>query len=110
MSNILLTTTDILQNKEVEYIGLVSSEIITGLNVFKDFEAGVKNFFGGRINSYESSLIEMKKAANQELIERALQLNSRVNAVIGIDYDFVDIGKGNSSFALVATGTAVIYR
>lgn len=110
MNNVLLTTTDILQNKDVEYVGLVSAEMMSGANAFKDFEASVKNFFGGRIYSYEEGLIKLKKEVNQELILRAKTMDSRINAIIGIKYEFLVFGQSGSAFAILASGTAVIYK
>lgn len=50
----LLTTTSVIEGQPVrEYLGVVTGETIIGANVFKDFLAGMRDFFGGRSGSYE---------------------------------------------------------
>lgn len=53
----IVTTTSYIEGKKVEeYKGIVFGEVITGVNVLKDFAAGMRNFFGGRSQSYENEL------------------------------------------------------
>ncbi len=104
----LLTTTPIIQGKEVEtYLGVVSSEVIIGANVIKDVFAGFRDFFGGRSDAYEKVFIEAKENALEEMKARAKQLGA--NAVIGIDLDFQTVGSGGM-LMVAATGTAVIIK
>ena len=45
----LMTTTPSVEGKQiVRYLGVVTGETIIGANVFRDFLAGVRDFFGGR--------------------------------------------------------------
>ena len=104
----LLTTTPIIQGKDVEtYLGVVSSEVIIGANVIKDVFAGFRDFFGGRSDAYEKVFIEAKENALEEMKARAKQLGA--NAVIGIDLDFQTVGSGGM-LMVAATGTAVIIK
>ncbi len=104
----LLTTTPIIQGKDVEtYLGVVSSEVIIGANVIKDVFAGFRDFFGGRSDAYEKVFIEAKEHALEEMKARAKQLGA--NAVIGIDLDFQTVGSGGM-LMVAATGTAVIIK
>ena len=51
----LMTTTPSVEGKQiVRYLGVVTGETIIGANVFRDFLAGVRDFFGGRSASYLS--------------------------------------------------------
>ena len=53
----IVTTTQSIEGRQiVEYRGIVFGEVITGINVLKDFAAGVRNFFGGRSAAYEEEL------------------------------------------------------
>ena len=53
----LMTTTPSVEGKQiVRYLGVVTGETIIGANVFRDFLAGVRDFFGGRSGSYEAVL------------------------------------------------------
>ena len=57
----LMTTTPSVEGKQiVRYLGVVTGETIIGANVFRDFLAGVRDFFGGRSGSYEAVLREAK--------------------------------------------------
>ena len=73
---------------------MVTGETIIGANVFKDFMAGLRDFFGGRSGTYEKVLAEAKDTSLSEMAERARQLGA--NAVVGIDLDYETIGQGNS--------------
>ena len=48
----IVTTTQSIQGYEIrEYKGLVSGEVIFGLNFVKDIFASVRDFIGGRSNT-----------------------------------------------------------
>lgn len=106
MKNMILTTTNTLQGKNIsDYKGIVSGETIIGANAIKDFFASVTDFFGGRSSSYEKVLIEAKEIAIEELKEKAQKLGA--NAIIGIDFDYETIGERGSMMMVTATGTAI---
>ena len=45
----ILTTTPSVEGRSIEeYRGIVFGEVISGVDVIKDFTAGLSNFFGGR--------------------------------------------------------------
>ena len=83
----LMTTTPSVEGKRiVRYLGVVTGETIIGANVFRDFLAGVRDFFGGRSASYEAVLREAKDTALEEMARQAEALGA--NAVVGIDLDY----------------------
>ena len=102
----LLTTTNNIEGKQItQYYGIVTGETIIGANVFWDFMAGIRDFFGGRSGSYEKVLREAKDTALQEMTQEA---NARgANAVIGIDLDYETVGESGSMLMVTASGTAV---
>ena len=89
-----------------EYRGVVTGETIIGANVFKDFMAGLRDFFGGRSGTYESVLREAKDSAMREMAQRAESLGC--NAIVGIDLDYETVGQGGSMLMVTCSGTAVI--
>ena len=104
----LLSTTSVLEGKRVvQYLGLVSGDAILGVNIFKDFFAGIRDIVGGRSAAYEQELRQAKQIATQEMIEQAMQLGA--NAIIGIDLDYETLGGQNGGGMLMvgASGTAV---
>ena len=45
----IVTTTPSIEGKRItDYKGVVFGEVISGVDVIKDFTAGLSNFFGGR--------------------------------------------------------------
>lgn len=102
----ILTTTPSVEGKSiVEYKGIVFGEVISGVNVIKDFTAGLSNFFGGRSETYEEELMNARTQALSELSDRARQLGA--NAVVGIDVDYEVLGANNGMLMVTASGTAV---
>ena len=105
--NLLMTTTPTVEGHPVQqYLGVVTAETIIGANVFRDFMAGVRDFFGGRSGSYEEVLREAKHTALNELSQRASAMGA--NAVVGIDMDYETVGSGGSMLMVVCSGTAVV--
>ena len=103
----LLTTTPTIEGSPIkQYIGVIGSETIVGANALRDFSASIKDFFGGRVGSYENVLRQAKENALQELTNRAAQLGA--NAVVGIDIDYETVGANGSMLMVAASGTAVI--
>ena len=103
----ILTTTPTIQDNPIkEYKGIVTGETIIGANVFKDFKAELRDFFGGRSGSYEEVLREAKDTSMKEMTERAERMGA--NAIVGIDIDYETIGAQNSMLMVAVSGTAVI--
>ena len=97
----LMTTTPSVEGKRiVRYLGVVTGETIIGANVFRDFLAGVRDFFGGRSASYEAVLREAKDTALEEMARQA-------EALGGIDLDYETVGGSGSMLMVTCSGTAV---
>jgi uncharacterized protein YbjQ (UPF0145 family) len=103
---IITTTPSIEGSKIIEYKGIVCGEVITGVNIFKDIMASVRDVVGGRSNSYENELIEARENSIQEMKRRAEALGA--NAVVGVDVDYEVLGANNSMLMVSCSGTAVI--
>lgn len=102
----IITTTNSIDGKRIiDYKGVISGEVIVGINAFKDLFASVRNVIGGRSKSYEEELVKARTAAMKELEERAEQLGA--NAIVGVDIDYQALGADNGMMMVIATGTAV---
>ena len=102
----ILTTTQSIEGRTiVEYKGIVFGEVISAVNFFKDFGAGIRNLIGGRSSSYEKELLEARRKALSELEERARLMGA--DAVVGIDIDYEVLGEGGGMLMVTASGTAV---
>ena len=103
---IITTTNQIEGKKVVDYRGIVFGEVISGVNMFKDIWAGIRNIFGGRSAGYEEELMACRQEALKEMEERAKAVGA--NAVIGVDIDYEMLGAGNDMMMVTASGTAVV--
>ncbi len=103
----ILSTTFTLDGHPVKnYLGVVSAETIIGANAFRDLAASVRDFFGGRSNSYEEVFVRAKETALAELSQRAAIMGA--NAVIGISINYTTVGASGSMLMVTCTGTAVV--
>ena len=104
---LLVVTTPTVEGMPVkQHIGMVSGETIAGVNMFKDFAAGLSNMFGGRANSYENEIANASRTAVNEMCTRAQSMGA--NAVVGVHVDYFTAGADNAMLAAIATGTAVV--
>ena len=92
----------------VEYKGIVFGEVISGVNMFKDIGAGLRNIFGGRSQGYEEELQAARDSALAEMEQRAMRLGA--NAVIGVDVDYEVLGADNGMLMVSVSGTAVVIQ
>lgn len=103
----ILTTTPSVEGRQIlEYKGIIFGEVISGVDVLRDFTAGLSNFFGGRSGAYEEELINARETALRELEQRAQERGA--NAVVGVDVDYEVLGSNNGMLMVTASGTAVL--
>ena len=102
----ILTTTPRVEGRNIiEYKGIVFGEVISGVNVFRDVAAGIRNIIGGRSGSYEEELITARTQALEEMSNRAVRLGA--DAVVGVDIDYEVLGQNGGMLMVSASGTAV---
>jgi uncharacterized protein YbjQ (UPF0145 family) len=92
---------------DVDRLGVVATEVVLGMNIFRDVLANVKDVFGGRSGAVQTTLEEARTIAFEDLRVKAARLGA--NAVIAVDIDYHSIGTGSAlNMMLVAvSGTAV---
>lgn len=83
---LIVTTPAVEGRKTLRVLGMVSTEVILGANIFKDLFAGVRDIVGGRSAAYEGELRKARKLALQEMADQAKQMGA--NAVVGADLDY----------------------
>lgn len=105
---IITTTPSVERHNIVEYKGIVFGEVISGVNVVRDFAAGLSNFFGGRSGAYEEELMNARTQALLEMEQRAAAMGA--NAVVGVDIDYEVLGTDNGMLMVTASGTAVVVQ
>lgn len=103
----IITTTPTVEGRTIkEYKGIVSGEVIFGMNFVKDFFASIHDVFGGRSDSYEKSMIEGRQTAQAEMERRAREMGA--NAIVGVSYGYETMGANGSMLMVAISGTAVV--
>ena len=108
--SLILTTTNSIDGYEVyKTLEIVTAECVFGMNIFRDFFAGIRDIFGGRSIASQKVLRDARKQCLAELKKEAYEIGA--NAVIGVSLDYSEFsGKAKSMLFLVASGTAVIIQ
>ncbi|WP_018023373.1 YbjQ family protein [Corynebacterium ulceribovis] len=101
----IVTTTNSVEGRQIaHYIRVVAGETIVGINVLKDFAAGIRNLTGGRSASYEGEAVAARETALAELVQRGMELGA--DAIVGVQLDYSTMGQGQM-LMVTAAGTAV---
>ena len=105
--NVILTTASQIAHREIlTERQIVTAECVLGINIFKDFLAGMTDMLGGRSESLQRALRSARTDCLKELQTEAA--NCGGDAVIGVRLDYSEIsGQSKSMLFLVASGTAV---
>lgn len=102
----IITTTDQVEGRRVtEYLGVVTGEAIIGVNVFRDFFAGIRDIVGGRSGGYQNALKDAREHAMDDMRDAAKRLGA--DAVVGVDLDYEVLGKENGMLMVSINGTAI---
>ena len=106
----IVTTTDSAPGREVhESLGVVAGEAILGVNIFRDFFAGITDILGGRSKGYQKALREARDHAMRDMQAEAAERGA--DAVIGVDIDYEAVETKKGAMLLVScNGTAVRLR
>lgn len=103
---IITTTSNIEGARIVEYLDLVSVNVVIGTNFFSDWMASVTDIFGGKSSTYQRKLDDVYEEALKRMEKKATKLGA--DAVVGLKMDFGEVsGKEKSMFMVSAIGTAV---
>lgn len=107
MNNITITTTNQIENASIDkYLGIITTNIVVGTNLFSDFAASFTDFFGGNSGTYQRKLQLIYRDAVNDLSAKALIAGA--NCILGLHIDFDEIsGKNKSMFMVSLIGTAV---
>ena len=97
--------------RKIRKIELVAGEAVISGDYFKNFVAGFKNFFGGRLTPHESILDRARREAILRMREKArkahLIVNVKIESIMVNDQNRAD---SIPQCAVIAYGTAVTYE
>ena len=94
-------------NQEVKKVQLVTGSVVISVDYFKRIVAGLRNFFGGNVQSYET----LVDRARREAVLRMKESCPKADQIINLRLETSSISKGQKdqigSVEVLAYGTAV---
>ena len=99
----LIVTTDAIQGRNIEMLGLVKGSTIQTVNAFKDIGSGLKTLVGGELGSYNEMMAKARNLATERMIKEAEALGA--DAIVGMRYSSSSVMQ--SAAEIMAYGTAV---
>jgi len=99
----MLSTTNDIDGKAMENLGLVQGNVVQTKSIGKDFKAIGRTLVGGEIRDYTDLLKEARGIATERMIQEAKDLGA--DAVVAIRY--ATSGIMDSASEVMAYGTAV---
>ncbi|NKE72843.1 YbjQ family protein [Candidatus Manganitrophus noduliformans] len=103
---ILIATVDLLDGYRVEsYNGLVTAHVSCGINFMRGWFVAFRDFFGGRVGTFEKESARLEERATAEMIRKASE-HPGVNAILGLRLSYHHVGDGKRSMLILhAVGT-----
>jgi uncharacterized protein YbjQ (UPF0145 family) len=106
VKKMILVTTDGINGKELEMLGLAKGSTIQTVNAFKDIGAGLKTLVGGELTKYNEMMNNARALATKRMVEEAERMGA--DAVVGVRYASSSIMQ--SAAEVMAYGTAVKFK
>ena len=101
----LLITTDHIDGKKLQPLGIVKGSTVQSKPIGRDFMAGLKNLVGGEISDYTEMMDEARQIATRRMIAEASTMGAE--AIIGVRYTTSAVMQAAAE--VIAYGTAVRY-
>ena len=80
----ILATTDTVNGKNAEVLGLVKGSTIQTVNAVRDIGAGLKTLVGGELTKYNEMMNNARALATKRMVEEAEALGA--DAIVGMRY------------------------
>lgn len=104
LSNHLLTTGINFEGYRItKYHGIVSGETVLGTGFLSEINASVDDFFGNPSNDFSNKMKSAKNIAINIMVSQSIANGG--NATIGINFNYITIGK--NMFGVSVNGTSV---
>ncbi|WP_319479122.1 heavy metal-binding domain-containing protein [uncultured Draconibacterium sp.] len=104
---IVTTTSNLDEIRIKEYLQPISAHVVVGMNLFKDFLAGLTDTFGGKSSTYEKTLESINEEVIYKLEKKALAIGA--NCILGLKIDNSEVSaQGKSMLMVTAVGTAAV--
>lgn len=102
----LMSSTDTIDGKQLEVIGLVRGASIHSKNLAKDIGQSFKSVVGGELKTYTELLELTVDTAMKKMEERAEEMNA--DAIIGIRYSTCNLVDGAAEIIVYGTAAKFI--
>ena len=102
----ILATTNGIEGKELEVLGLVKGGTIQTVNAFRDIGAGLKTLVGGELTKYNEMMNNARALATKRMVQEAESMGA--DAIVAIRYASSSIMQ--SAAEVMAYGTAVRFK
>ena len=102
----ILVTTEGINGRELEMLGLVKGSTIQTVNAVRDIGAGLKTLVGGELTKYNEMMNNARALATKRMVEEADAMGA--DASVGVRYSSASVMQGAAE--VMAYGTAVKLR
>ena len=102
----ILTTTETINGKEFEMLGLVKGSTIQTVNAVRDIGAGLKTLVGGELTRYNEMMNDARALATKRMVAEAEELGA--DAIVAGRYSSASVMQ--SATEVMAYGTAVRFK
>jgi uncharacterized protein YbjQ (UPF0145 family) len=102
----ILTTTETINGKEIETLGLVKGSTIQTVNAVRDIGAGLKTLVGGELTKYNEMMNDARALATKRMVGEAEAMGA--DAVVAVRYSSASVMQ--SAAEVMAYGTAVKFK
>lgn len=102
----LVVTTDQIQGKEFEEIGIAKGSTIQCKHFGKDIGSGFRNLVGGEMKAYVEMMDQARDIAYERMVQNAINLGA--NAIVAMRFTTSAISPGAAE--VMAYGTAVKFK
>lgn len=92
---------------DVERLDVVATEVVLGMNIFKDVLANVRDIFGGRSGAVQDTLEDARTLAFDDLRLKAAKLGADAVIAVDIDYHSISTGSAVNMMMVSVSGTAI---
>lgn len=101
---LLTTGYDFSGYKIVQYLGVISGEVVLGTGFLSEFSASFSDLFGEESSAFADKLETAKDASIKKLTLKSAEKGG--NAIIGVDFDYITFA--SNMIGVVANGTSVV--
>ena len=102
----LIVTTEAVNGKELEMLGMVKGSTIQTVNAFRDIGAGLKTLVGGELSRYNEMMNDARALATKRMVAEAEAMGA--DAIVCVRYSSASIMQ--SAAEVMAFGTAVKFK